>query len=112
MLRLLVLIHQQTNTTNTCWFVTRNEKNLTLVAQTKIKHTGLGPCERVHYAVSDTTPMASEHVVPMICRCDSGRETAGYPFRTREPKLAAPEGPPPGGCGEGRYPRTINQTTR
>ena len=29
---------------------------MTLVAQTKNKHTGLGPCERVHYAVSDTTP--------------------------------------------------------
>src|SRR5699024_11395901 len=62
MLRLLVLIHQQTNTTNTCcWFVTRNEKNLTLVAQTKIQHTLCG-VKRVHYAVSDTTPRASEHV--------------------------------------------------
>src|SRR5690625_5324429 len=99
MLRLLVLIHQQTNTTNTCWFVTRNEKNLTLVAQTKTKHTGLGPCERVHYAVSDTTPMASEHVCSddLSVAIAAGKRPVTIP--NPEAKPARADGTAPGKIG-------------
>ena len=110
MLRLLVLIHQQTNTTNTCWFVTRNEKKDSCRTD-KNKHTGSNPCERVHYAVSDTTPLASEHVCSDDLSVAIAAGKRPVPIPNPEAKPARADGTAPGRVWESKLPPTIKQNT-
>lgn len=91
-----------TNTHYVCWQKTTKTRN---------SHCR----DRVHYAVSDTTPRAKGHLnkgifASYVCRWSIAAGKRPVPFRTRKLSPPAPMVLPPGGSGRVGYRRPNNFT--